>query len=124
MNESLPMKFSIPDLPENQISIEESLIDLTSMHENFVEIVPDIRLSLVKTVSADGSGKLLSSLKESFTSSGRTRLGAILASVLGASVVKVASKLAFQEKGRSMTSPDVLEALGKAFQQITADDIS
>lgn len=49
----------------------------------------------------------------------RMRGGAVMSSILAATVVKKASELGFAEKGRSMTSPDVMKAIGKAFQTVT-----
>ncbi len=45
----------------------------------------------------------------------------ILAAILAASTIKAASVLAFAEKGRSMTSPDVLAHIGPAFASLTGD---
>lgn len=56
---------------------------------------------------------------ETLTDGRRSRTAAVMASLLAASVVKKASELGFAAKGRSMTSPDVMQQLGKAFQIIS-----
>lgn len=44
----------------------------------------------------------------------------LLAGLLAASVIKAAGRMAFAERGRSMTSPDVLDKVGAAFASLDA----
>ena len=46
------------------------------------------------------------------------RNAAIHACILASVVTRRAAELAFREKGRSMTAPDVIEHLGRAFVDI------
>ena len=61
----------------------------------------------------DGEGSRY--LPEQALQSSPTLLGCILAS----SVVRAASSAAFLKKGRALTSPDILEEIGGAFQRTT-----
>jgi hypothetical protein len=52
----------------------------------------------------------------------RDRFTTILAGLFAAPILKKAAEMAFLQTGRAMTSPQVLENLGRAFQEMTGED--
>jgi hypothetical protein len=92
-----------------------SQVDLFQAAE-LTGIQADKRMILTKSV--DDGGKLLTSPNFISTAAGRERYGNVLASVLASCVVKRASRLAFEQRKRSMTAPDVLNYIGIAFEKM------
>jgi hypothetical protein len=95
----------------------ESNIDVDTITTWYPEIEPNHRQLLGKAFSGQ---RLVPYIGTITTEAYLHRTANIFASLLAGIVVKEASRQAFVEYGRSMTSPDVLKMIGKAFETIVA----
>lgn len=94
----------------------QSAVDLFDQCE-WADIQANERIIMTKTFSASG-GRLATAPTSITTSAGADRFGNILSSILASTVVKRAAQLAFQDKKRSMTAPDVLNNIGNALDSL------
>lgn len=99
-----------------EIPSSVTLEDLSSVYP---ELDANVIVAMSKAVTATGGLGPSGNVRK--TNHSRIRDGAILSALLALSVVKQASMMAFQQNGRSMTSPDVLKTLGPAFSQVTGE---
>lgn len=91
-------------------------VELESLIDDFPEIEPNVQVMLGKTMIG---AHLATSPHLRSTQHSRDRNSSILACLLSIAVVKEASARAYSKRGRSMTSPDVLAALGEGFEIAT-----
>lgn len=90
--------------------------------EDLSAVYPEIQLNdrIVMSKAITGAGLLSATGAGMKTQHSRARNGAILSAMLAITVVKQASAIAFAHKGRSMSSPDVLQTIGEAFDSIAS----
>ena len=100
-------------MEQKQISSDISLEDMENL---FPEVDSNFRILMSKSITATGQLGSTGSVRRS--SHARIRDSAIVSTILAVTVVKQAAQLAFSNKGRSMTSPDVLAKIGEAMNHI------
>ncbi|KAJ1431641.1 hypothetical protein B484DRAFT_395382 [Ochromonadaceae sp. CCMP2298] len=71
--------------------------------------------SVVGEVSVDADGATLRADRETRETDNRECSAAVHACIFASALTKRAAERAFQQQGRAMTAPDVIEQLGRAF---------
>jgi hypothetical protein len=99
----------------------DSTIDLNLIAESFKSVEPNMKPLLMKSFVAK-TQQLVPGLKEKTTPAYRDRTFGVIAGLLAGPIAKKAAEIAFDEEGRSMTSPTVLKKLGSAFVVMTEDE--
>ncbi len=113
VEDNLRNLLELSQVEQKQISSEISLEDMENL---FPDVDSNIRILMSKAITATGQLGSTGSVRR--TNHARVRDGAILSTILAVTVVKQAAQLAFINKGRSMTSPDVLAKIGEAMNHI------
>lgn len=119
--DTIAMSANLLNLTQNRKAIDTE-IDLDAIVEIFPAVQGNERALLGKTVATVGGAQRLASATTSFPSAAaRDRITAVLGALLAGNVVKKASEFAFMKEGRSMTAPNVIAALGNAFNTLTEE---
>ena len=115
--------FNVPSLSLQRVhllpDLSSALADNTNVHQQTFPIEPTQSMRNTTTATIDSSTSDPTGDTSSTTPSKPDLHNALIhACIFASTVAKRAAELAFADKGRSMTAPDVIERIGSAFQDI------